>query len=107
MGVQGLNLRKIHWIERQTGLYVLRALVNNGHDHRIWQFVTNDHQHGVIHRELGEYRIEDASDVVHNTSCEWLFGDHARPRDASWGSYCYWAEKPAPPTDPSARWHLC
>ena len=103
MGVQGLNLQKIHWIEQRTGLYVLRALVNNGHDHRIWQFVTDAHQHGIIHRELGEWQINEDPDLTHSTSCGLLFGDTPRPRDVSWGSYCYWAEKPAPRQGTSAN----
>jgi hypothetical protein len=103
VGLQGLALRRIWLIEQQTGLVVLRAVLNNGAGGS-WQFVTDDHRHGWyepggdrawgVDNPAGDDWAARAPgvDLVHwSPMCGWLFGgpgQEPRPRDATWGHLC-------------------
>lgn len=85
-----MGIRAVHKIERTTGLYILRAVVNNGDDWRIWWFSADGHQHGWYDRNTREWAFDD--EVTHfSPMCRWLFGDDKegpRERDTSWGAVC-------------------
>lgn len=89
MARQGLNIQKIHRIERASGHRILRATVANHVSPRHWMFITEDHEHCWYDPASGEWGWEADDEVVHSyPMCEWLFGNHPRPRDDSWGTYC-------------------
>jgi len=71
MGSQRLSAKTMRRIERHTGLPVVRAWAHGGY---VYDFVTPDHRHMLVHSKTWEVE-EDTQTSPHYNTCTELFPD--------------------------------